>query len=81
MYQSPVGWSKLVISFLSSPSSSYTKHPQLVATAESTFSFLAVKAFPHPLARLNAIKDTRMAGYRNYLSYMAVDEFTYTGEL
>lgn len=42
---------------------------------------LAVQAFPHPLARLNATKDTRMAGYRNYLSYMAVDEFTYTGKL
>ena len=40
---------------------------------------MAVQAFPHPLARLNAIKDTRAAGYRNYLSYMAVDEFTYTG--
>lgn len=40
---------------------------------------VAVQAFPHPLARLNAIKDTRVAGYRNYLSYMAVDEFTYTG--
>lgn len=42
---------------------------------------MAMQAFPHPLARLNAIKDTRVAGYRNYLSYMAVDEFTYTGML
>ena len=40
---------------------------------------MALQAFPHPLARLNAIKDTKVAGYRNYLSYMAVDEFTYTG--
>ncbi|KAL3162062.1 hypothetical protein ABBQ38_009126 [Trebouxia sp. C0009 RCD-2024] len=44
-----------------------------------TMPWSPTKAFPHPLARLNAIKDTRMAGYRNYLSYMAVDEFTYTG--
>lgn len=40
----------------------------------------AMQAFPHPLARLNAVKDTRAAGYRNLLSYMAVDEFTYTGQ-
>ncbi|KAA6419998.1 MAG: UDP-Glycosyltransferase superfamily isoform 1 [Trebouxia sp. A1-2] len=44
-----------------------------------TMPWSPTKAFPHPLARLNAVKDTRAAGYRNYLSYMAVDEFTYTG--
>lgn len=44
-----------------------------------TMPWSPTKAFPHPLARLNELKDSRRAGLRNYLSYMAVDEFTYTG--
>ena len=37
--------------------------------------------YPHPLARIQNVRDTRPSSVaiRNYLSYVVVNEFTYTG--
>ena len=40
-----------------------------------------LQAFPHPLARLNPIKDSQMAGVRNNLSYVVVNELVHDGLL
>ena len=40
---------------------------------------LPLQAFPHPLARLNVVKDTTMAGLRNQLSYSVVNEMVFSG--
>lgn len=37
--------------------------------------------FPHPLSRIQNVRDTRPSSIaiRNYLSYIVVNEYTYTG--
>lgn len=40
---------------------------------------VCLQYFPQPLARLNHVEDSRMIGIRNYLSYLAVDDFTWAG--
>ena len=42
-------------------------------------SVVCLQYFPQPLARLNHVEDSRMIGIRNYLSYLAVDDFTWAG--
>ena len=42
-------------------------------------SAVCLQYFPQPLARLNHVEDSRMIGIRNYLSYLAVDDFTWAG--
>eukprot|EP00891_Asterochloris_glomerata_P004480 jgi/Astpho2/4480/e_gw1.00067.94.1_t len=44
-----------------------------------TMPWSPTKYFPQPLARLNHVEDSRMIGIRNYLSYLAVDDFTWAG--
>ncbi|KAK9830159.1 hypothetical protein WJX72_010056 [[Myrmecia] bisecta] len=44
-----------------------------------TMPWTPTKAFPHPLARLNNVKSSRLIGLRNYLSYIAVNELLYSG--
>ena len=40
-----------------------------------------LQAFPHPLARIKNVRDSRPSSIamRNYLSYLVVNEYTYTG--
>ena len=40
-----------------------------------------LQAFPHPLARLNQVADSNMAGVRNNLSYLVINEIVYDGLL
>jgi len=51
------------------------------AKAPSNTPLVCLQNFPHPLSRMKNVRDTRPSSIaiRNYLSYIIVNEYTYTG--